>query len=439
MLLCWKRAERASEGKPEKGHDNHQVISQVCGMSWNMEPQALRDQYDEWAKVERNNHKKAFPDYKFAPAKAKNKKPGTSGSNRRDERDSDDDNASILDSYEFSEFPGHPKGGPPSRTASRSQRYMDHPDGDYILPGYSPPSGYSRSVYNSPSPALQPSGLPAGTAYAAHVQQQLQHHPSSFQYSNPGKPRPADYGASLGHEQYYQQRSEYAQQAYPHPHSQMHGYGGHPYMQHSIPAFVENVFVNKANSPAASSSFHGSPVLDHHQAYSDLMGTPAYGHAQLSRPRSQIHQSIEPQIDPSLMSTPPGAGVVPHEEAYDALGLLGDFGADGLQPYSLEPGMAGGVEGGSHSASPHPQQFEQAYHTPNGNDVSTPAEGDDKSATKENSPFAVPDIADADCDLPSKLDNPSSDWETSLGGSADFGLEDIDQFLGTTQDSPVGA
>lgn len=32
----------------------------------------------------------------------------------------------------------------------------------------------------------------------------------------------------------------------------------------------------------------------------------------------------------------------------------------------------------------------------------------------------------------------SSDWETTLGGSAEFQLEDIDQILGTTTDSPGG-
>ncbi|KAJ8116285.1 hypothetical protein ONZ43_g4476 [Nemania bipapillata] len=150
-----RKEESASEGKPEKGHDNHQVISQVCGISWNMEPQELRDQYDEWAKIERNNHKLAFPDYKFAPAKSKIKKPtgggGSSGS-RHGDRESDDDNASNLDAYDFNDWP-QTSSGPPSRTAMR------YPDGDSDYIG---PPGYPNSTYTSPSPGLQAARLPPG-------------------------------------------------------------------------------------------------------------------------------------------------------------------------------------------------------------------------------------------------------------------------------------
>ncbi|KAK5628227.1 hypothetical protein RRF57_003942 [Xylaria bambusicola] len=404
-----RKEESASEGKPEKGHDNHQVISQVCGLSWNMEPQDLRDQYDEWAKIERNNHKLAFPDYKFAPAKSKTKKPAA---DRHGDRDSDDDNASNLDAYEWGQF----SSGPPSRNTSRSARYMDHmdPDGEYVPPGY---PGYPGSVYTSPSPGMQAARLPPG--YVSHQQQP---HPSSFQYSNPGKQRPADYGSTLGPGQYYQQNTEFTQQAFPQPYGGGPVYGIH---HQGIPAFVENVFVNKTNSPAPS--FHNSPVLDHRNPYNELLGASSSYGPPISHPHPHaaipphLHaqhlarHAVEHQIDPSLMAVHQSVGGAAHNTSFDSLGILGlgqsgEFGAESLSSYQLDQASA---LARSHTGSPHPQQFEQAYHTPNDTSTATPgAEGGGNDPTGDT-----------------KI---SSDWETTLGGSADFQLEDIDQLLGTT-------
>ncbi|KAI1166479.1 hypothetical protein F5B18DRAFT_49438 [Nemania serpens] len=428
-----RKEERVSEGKPEKGHDNHQVISQVCGLSWNMEPQELRDQYDEWAKVERNNHKLAFPDYKFAPAKSKIKKPapggGSSGS-RQGERDSDDDNASNLDAYDFNEWP-QSSSGPPSRNASRSTRYMD-PDAEYVLP-----PGYPHSVYTSPSPGSQAARLPTG--YTIQAPMHPMQHPSSYQYSNMGKPRPADYGSGLGHGQYYQQTTEFAQPAYP------HHYGGVPYAIHhqqGIPGMVENVYMNKTSSPAPS--FHNSPVLDHH-SYGELMAPSTTYAQQISHPHPHQHSGIphpqahhfsrhpaEHQIDPSLMSTRHGHGggnsAAAHDTAaYDALGILGlgqgtDFAPESLSSYHLDHGV------GSHVGSPPQQQFEQAYHALNNHDATaTTTPGAEGGSAGDMAPQAAADV---------KIG--STDWETTLSSAAEFQLEDIDQILGTTTDSPGG-
>ncbi|KAI0404917.1 hypothetical protein F4802DRAFT_615127 [Xylaria palmicola] len=456
----WKRLDdirrkeaSAGEGKPEKGHDNHQVISQVCGLSWNMEPQELRDQYDEWAKIERENHKKAFPDYKFAPAKSKVRKTaaGSHVGSRRGDRDSDDDNASNLDAYDFQDW-GHPGSGPPSRNAMRSSRYVD-PEAEYVLP-----PGYPPSMYASPSPGMQAARLPPG--YGAQTQPHIHQppHPSSFQYSNPGKPRPADYGAALGHGQYYQQNTELAQQSYPHQYGAT-TYGIHHHHQ-GIPSFVENVFINKTNSP---SSFQNPPILDQ-QAYNELMAQSAsyashiphphtavphphpYPHTQHHHPHQHMpRHTAEHQIDPSLTATrhePGGAGgggagnsTIVHSSAYDALGILGlgqgeDFGADSLPSYHLDQGSG---LGGNQVDSPHPQQFEQAYHTPNDTSVMTGGEGGGDAAPPAGE-LSWQDGGDGAADV--KLG--TSDWETTLAGAAEFQLEDIDQILGTTTDSPAG-
>ncbi|OAA61147.1 hmg box protein [Niveomyces insectorum RCEF 264] len=52
---------------------NHQIVSKVCGRSWSMEPASVRRQFNEWAVLERDNHRKAHPEYKFTPSKPRKK------------------------------------------------------------------------------------------------------------------------------------------------------------------------------------------------------------------------------------------------------------------------------------------------------------------------------------------------------------------------------
>ncbi|KAB8339184.1 hypothetical protein FH972_022119 [Carpinus fangiana] len=49
--------------------NNHQVVSAVSGQSWPKEPPAIRDFYNGLASLERDNHAKAHPSYKFSPSK----------------------------------------------------------------------------------------------------------------------------------------------------------------------------------------------------------------------------------------------------------------------------------------------------------------------------------------------------------------------------------
>lgn len=55
--------------KTQCPQNNHQQVSKVCGAGWPMEPKLIRDQFDEWARLERSNHQKAHPEYKFTPSK----------------------------------------------------------------------------------------------------------------------------------------------------------------------------------------------------------------------------------------------------------------------------------------------------------------------------------------------------------------------------------
>ena len=54
---------------------NHGIVSQVCGDAWKLEPELIKNQFADWARVERLNHRKAHPDYKFTPSQSKSDAP----------------------------------------------------------------------------------------------------------------------------------------------------------------------------------------------------------------------------------------------------------------------------------------------------------------------------------------------------------------------------
>lgn len=75
------RAAYADRVKQFCKENNHQVVSQVTGASWPMEPKEIRDLYERYAHIERDNHQAAHPNYKFAPNKsAKRARPEDDGS-----------------------------------------------------------------------------------------------------------------------------------------------------------------------------------------------------------------------------------------------------------------------------------------------------------------------------------------------------------------------
>ena len=118
--------------------NNHQVVSQVSGASWPLEPKEIREMYEKYASIERDNHHAAHPDYKFAPNK------NGSAKKRRDFDDSDD---------EGSEWGGARYGGKRvKREQSRSQsstpfeprRVIRHPLDHYNPSSYQVNNPYSR-------------------------------------------------------------------------------------------------------------------------------------------------------------------------------------------------------------------------------------------------------------------------------------------------------
>ena len=85
MMYRSAYAERVKQYCKE---NNHQVVSQVSGSSWPLEPKEIRSHYEKLASLERDNHQAAHPDYKFAPNK--------NGSSKK-RKDLDDDASDMSD------------------------------------------------------------------------------------------------------------------------------------------------------------------------------------------------------------------------------------------------------------------------------------------------------------------------------------------------------
>lgn len=67
MLYRSAYAERTKEWCAQ---NNHQVVSRASGQSWPLEPPEIREKFELLAIIERDNHQKAHPGYKFAPNKS---------------------------------------------------------------------------------------------------------------------------------------------------------------------------------------------------------------------------------------------------------------------------------------------------------------------------------------------------------------------------------
>lgn len=253
------RKHHQNRVKMRFSHENHQIVSAVCGQGWAQEPKEVIEQYNEWARIERDNHARAFPDYKFTPSKSKKaKKPGGGF-------ESDDD-------WEVPEPKVVFNGGlasEGSRMPSARARSADHPDADYH------PGG--RVVYpSSPYPPHPP--------HPSHARSM-----SHYSYQNPNKPLPAAYNAGLPPSEYYAQSVQTV--------GPPHHYGHQPGMPH--PGYHhENVYMIKTAQP--------TPMMHHHHHHHPA-GTPSH------HPYS-THGTPVPLAD-SPYEYPPSGPMSPHQSS----------------------------------------------------------------------------------------------------------------------------
>ncbi len=148
MLYRSAYAERVKQFCKE---NNHQVVSQVTGASWPLEPKEVREMYERYAHLERDNHAAAHPNYKFAPNKA--------GKRARNDDESETD----------PEWEGSVKGSKRSRSARRfesrsasSTPFDDRPATYHrMMPAqYHHPSGYEMShPYGQPHMMISSNGM----------------------------------------------------------------------------------------------------------------------------------------------------------------------------------------------------------------------------------------------------------------------------------------
>ncbi|KAK7737432.1 hypothetical protein SLS53_006505 [Cytospora paraplurivora] len=216
-------------------HNNHQVVSQVCGDSWPLEPEHIRNQFTEWARIERENHAKAHPDYKFAPQKPKTQK-------RKADLDEEVEPEETLEDWY----------GTQGRTIkrSRSNRHTPVPDQEALYAQQHVPQYYPE--YTQQQEMMMPGGGQVNM--------------STFHYSNPNKPMPAPYNSMS-----LQTQSHYFQsQAMPTRH------------QHLSHFPVEDVAFHKTATP-------GNPYHSPQQGLLDSFG-PAPQHRAMEHtpPPAQI-------------------------------------------------------------------------------------------------------------------------------------------------------
>ncbi|KAL2020186.1 hypothetical protein VTK56DRAFT_8710 [Thermocarpiscus australiensis] len=261
MLYRKAYQQRAKEWASQH---NHQVVSRVCGLSWPLEPEHIRQQFKAWADIERDNHQKAHPNYKFTPSKP-HKPPKFEGK-------FDDSDGSELEDYDWTGRPG-------SRV--RSATNTPNNESDYVQ---------THPVYAAAHP--HPHQL-----VGLHGMSLLHQGRSALDFS-PGKQLPAAYNQRDLSGQYYETHMRNARSR------QLH---------HSV---VEDVLIRKTPSPSvafqqphAGMHSHSHYELNQYQAHAHGVEQQAQSQAQSQyQQHHQQHQQrqhhpvhFERRIDPSLL------------------------------------------------------------------------------------------------------------------------------------------
>ncbi|BAE54910.1 unnamed protein product [Aspergillus oryzae RIB40] len=120
------------------GQNNHQVVSVAVGHSWKMEPPEIRNKFEVLANIEKKNHVKAHPGYRFSP--------------KKDHRRGDDRRNSRLDHTPDSS----PGLGQTPRTMSTSEMESGWGSRDSTPIGFMEhgmPAGYLSSSWQTTNPA----------------------------------------------------------------------------------------------------------------------------------------------------------------------------------------------------------------------------------------------------------------------------------------------
>ena len=114
------RSAYANVAKAFSEVDNHQLVSSLCGQSWAIEPPEVREHFAELARLERDNHAKAHPGYKFSPSKTPN-----FGRKRKGAESDEDDDLSDIGDADSEWRPSGSRGG--QRAKKKKGKIETHP------------------------------------------------------------------------------------------------------------------------------------------------------------------------------------------------------------------------------------------------------------------------------------------------------------------------
>ncbi|CAG8950732.1 hypothetical protein HYFRA_00002943 [Hymenoscyphus fraxineus] len=229
---------------------NHQVVSSMCGEHWPIEPDHVKEKFNEWARVERINHHNAHPGYKFSPSKpgaakgAKRKSPGVDEELDLPEYDWQDRQVKKVRSSPLAQSQNRPVAYPPRGSAYR----------------------YSQSRDGSMEPN--------------YAERPMHQNPSHFNMSNPHMQAPPQYNQMLQGGEYYEQTIR------PNPNYDFGNY-----------CSAEDVLLKKTAAPGVH-SFLGLPGGS---SELDIMNGMMPQHQQFDG--MPVGVGPDQKIDPSLISS----------------------------------------------------------------------------------------------------------------------------------------
>ncbi|KAM3415281.1 hypothetical protein BST61_g8811 [Cercospora zeina] len=278
--------------------NNHQIVSSVAGESWPMESEEVRNQFDEWAKIERQHHQEAHPKYKFSPSKSANKR-------RKGEATEDEEEPSDLDDCD--------------------------PDGEYRG------GRQVRQRRHDPNVAYFPSNV-GFSSHPYYDQNTNGYEQSHFQYANAGRPLPSNVAYDPHTGQPYHTQTHTWIQASP-----QQQYAQNPYVyqeMHATPRIATPASLNGQQSTMGSLGLPGGSGSEEFFS-SSRTSTPQHYNQQQQYGGGVYGQHAYPQyqdvVDPNLQGFQLEAGA-PGETAGEshfdnALGDLNDMAGLPMHDY----------------------------------------------------------------------------------------------------------
>lgn len=362
--------------------NNHQVVSSVSGESWPLESEEVREHYNRLARIERDNHARAFPNYKFSPSKggaaaSRRRKTGNGADSDADDDDDDADESGNEYNPEDSDAEWKPKR---ARTAlrqgsavrnSRPLGRQRHPKVSSTYPASFAMDMDSHDVqqhalnmFEAPHPAthnafMHPSPWATGASSSQHdqtllAQQQQQQDFYDNMHLNMGMPY-LDHNGNMHLQQaprqqempYYNLPSNTRSPFYPAP------------QQHPSQHAQEMMYLHSHSGtplpmqmPMASIPLHMSQMPLHLQMQMQMQQQMHNQQQHLAAPAPHIadnsafatqQQSEEPQVDPLLLELD-NAAAHQQDAQGDADADMWDENDHGAGDSNLEEWMAGREE-----------------------------------------------------------------------------------------------